>query len=143
MTIYHGSDFLVALPSGLKDRTVHVFSLTDEGPSEVSLVVGQERPKVGETVELFAERLAADFFARLPMFRLLARKQIQVDLQPGVTLDFTWNSSEGGMYQRLILVYAKASNRMLVITATCRGDKLAAKHETMVAEFVANFRLRR
>lgn len=141
MSIYHGNEFIVALPEGLKDKTVHIFSLTDEGPSELSVVVARERPKAGETVELFAERLASALLGRLPMFRLLERKQVRVDNQPAISTDYTWNSPEGKMFQRQVIVYAKAQNQMLLVTATCRGDKIAAKWEAMFGDFVNNFRL--
>lgn len=142
MTIYHANDFIVALPDGLRDKTTHIFSLTDEGPSEVSIVIAKERPKSGETVELFIERLFTLLLSRLPAFRVLKREMLRVDNQPAVSIEYTWASPEGPMFQRQVIVYAKVPHQMLLITATCRGDKIASRWATMFNQFLANFRLR-
>jgi hypothetical protein len=141
MGIFHANDFIVSLPSGLKDKTVHMFSLTDDGPSDLSVVVARERPQSGETLDRFAERILSALLGRLPLLQVLKRETIRLDNQPAVATDYTWQSPQGKMFQRQVVVYAKAPNLMLVITGTCR-DRLSGKLEAMFTEFLAGFRLR-
>lgn len=142
MQVYHGNEFLVALPEGLRDKTVHLFALTDEGPSEVSIVVARERPKAGETVELFVERLTSGLLSQLAAFRMLKRESCTIDNQPAVRLEYNWNSPQGKMAQRQVILYVKSTNQMLMLTGTCRGDKVTGKLQSMFDQFVSNFRLR-
>ncbi|MDI3287315.1 DcrB-related protein [Polyangium sp. 15x6] len=142
MSIYHANDFIVALPDGLRDKTTHIFSLTEEGPSDISIVVARERPKSGETVELFVERLFTLLLSRLPAFRVLKRELLRVDNQPAVSIEYTWTSNEGPMFQRQVVLYAKGPHQMLLLTATCRGDKMASRWSAMFNDFLTNFRLR-
>ena len=142
MSVYHANEFIVGLPDGLKDKTVHIFSLTDEGPSELSVVVARERPKSGETLERFGERLLSALIGRLPLFHVNKKEVTSLSGQPAISTDYSWQSPEGKMFQRQIILHARAQNQMLLITATCRGDRMAARWEAMFGEFLTNFRLR-
>ncbi len=142
MNLYHGNEFIAALPDGLKDKTVHIFSLTDDGPSDLSVVIARDKPKAGETAERFAERILSGLLGRLPLLQVQKRETITVSSVPAVATDYTWQSPEGKMFQRQVILYAKAHHQMLIITATCRGDSMASKWEGMFKELLENFRLR-
>lgn len=141
MGIVHATEFLLNLPDGLKDRSIQLFSLTDEGPSEFNIVVARERPRAGEALERFAERAHSALVARLPGFLMERRELIRIDKEPAILVDYTWQSPEGKMFQRQAIVHARGPNLMLLITATCR-EKLSARWEAMWGDFIAGFRLR-
>lgn len=141
MSIFHGNEFLISLPEVLKDKTVNVFALSDDGPSDFSVVISRERPQAGETLERFTERVTAALISRLPLFHVEKREVIRVDGQPAILLDYTWQSKEGKTFQRLVTVPAKAQGVMLLLTATTR-EKLGARWEALFEEFLAGFRLR-
>lgn len=141
MGIVHATEFLLNLPEGLKDKSINIFALSDEGPSELTVVVARERPRAGETLERFAERAQSALVARLPGFLVERREVIRIDKEPAIVVDYTWQSPEGKMFQRQAIVHARGPNLMLLITATCR-EKLGSRWEAMWGDFIAGFRLR-
>lgn len=142
MAIHHANEFIVALPEQLKDRTIQMFTISEDGPSDFNIVVSRERARVGETLDRFAERLTTALISQMPMFRVLRKEPAQLDNQPAITMDYTWLSREGPMFQRQVIFYVRASNMMIAITGTCR-ERQAAKWEPLYKEFLANMRLRR
>jgi hypothetical protein len=141
MGVFHANEFIVSIPDALKDRTVNIFSLNEEGPSDVSVVVARERPKSGEGLEEYAERMVSGTLSRMPLFQLRKKEAVPVDGQPGLLLDYTWQLSEGKMYQRLVLVYARAPHMILVISVTSR-DADSGRAQAMLGDFLSAFRLR-
>lgn len=142
MSVYHGNEFLCALPDGLKDKTLNIFSLTEEGPSDFSVVITRERNRLGEDLETYVERHLAHLHARLPLFRTLAQKARLLDKAPAIACDFCWQSPEGKMFQRQVIVYSSVHRQVIHITATCKGDDLPPRFETMLEELLQSFRLR-
>lgn len=141
MSIIHATEFVLSLPDSLKDRSINIFSLTDDGPSDFSVVVSRERPQPGETLERFSERALTAMLSRLPLFHVEKREILRVDGQPAIQLDYTWQSKDGKVFQRQVLVHVPRLNVVLLITATCR-DKLGSRWESTFAELLAGFRLR-
>jgi hypothetical protein len=141
MNIYHANEFVTVLPEGLKDKTVNIFSLTDEGPSELSVVIARDKPQKGEDLDAYAQRQLAMLQQRLSMFRVLRREPATLGGEPAVSVDYTWQSPEGKMFQRQVMVFVKATGGALLLTATSR-DQLAPKWEAAFANMLTNFRLR-
>lgn len=141
MASFQATEFSTRLPTGLKDRTVNIFSLTDEGPSDLSIVVARDRPVGGETLAAYVDRQLALLQQRLPLFRLVKKDAIELDQQPAVQMDYTWQSGENQMFQRQMIVHAPATDVMLLVSATCKAS-LDPRWEAMFNEFLADFRLR-
>lgn len=141
MNLYHANDFVVSLPDGLKDKSINVFSLTDEGPSEVGIVVVRDRLRPGESLDEMLERQMGTIVKRMPLFQLLRREEVTLDKHPARLTDCTFHPPEGKMFQRQIAVVSKATQAVLLISVSCK-DKLTPKAEAMFNEFLANFRLR-
>lgn len=141
MNIFHANEFVTVLPEGLKDKTVNIFSLTDEGPSELSVVVARDKPQKGEDLETYSVRQLGLLAQRLSTFRIVKREPTKLDNEPAVLVDYTWQSPEGKMFQRQVIVFVKATGGALLITATSR-DQLAPKWEAAFASMLQNFRLR-
>jgi hypothetical protein len=142
MNVFHANEFLTVLPQGLKDKTINVFSLTDEGPSELGVVIARDILRKGEDLDAYAARQLQAIGQQLPVYRLLKREDITLDGQPAMSMDCTWQGPEGKMFQRQVLLLVKSSGVVLAISATTRGDRFEAKWESMFSEFLTNFRLR-
>jgi hypothetical protein len=141
MPTFQANEFSASLPEGLKDKTVNIFSLTDEGPSDLGVVVARERPAQGEQLDGYVERQLKLLQERLPLFRIMAKVAIELDRQPAVQVDYTWQSGETQMFQRQVTVYAAKAGVMLIVSATCKGF-LDLKWEAMFGELLADFHLR-
>jgi hypothetical protein len=118
----------LALPTALKDKTLHVFSLTDDGPSEFSLVVGRGDAGKGGSLQDFAHRLIGELRKSLPRFDLEVQKTNRIgDACEGkgvdaIELSYGWHNNMVPMRQRqtLTLVEGHAGQvQALMITATC------------------------
>lgn len=140
MNIYQANDFVVSLPEGLKDKTINVFSLTDEGPSEVGIVVVRDKLRRGEDLDGLLDRQLELIMQRMPLFRLLRREAITVDRQPARLTDCIWHPPDGQTFQRQVAVVAKGGG-VLLASVTCK-DSLSPKAESMFTDFLASFRLR-
>jgi hypothetical protein len=142
MNLYHANDFVVGLPDGLKDKSIHVFSLTDEGPSEVGIVVARDHLRSGEDLDGFLDRQLAVIVQRMPLLRLLRREPCVLDGQPARLTECVWFPPEGKTFQRQVAVVSKAAPRdVLLASASCK-EALSARAEALFTEFLANFRLR-
>jgi hypothetical protein len=141
MTTFQANEFVATLPEALKDKTVNIFSLTDDGPSDLSVVVARDRPAEGEALEAYTERQLKLLQQRLPLFRIVKKDAIVLDKSPAVQVDYTWQSGDGQLYQRQVMVHAPAVGLMLILTATCKA-RLEPKWEALFSEFLADFHLR-
>lgn len=140
MTTFQAHEFSAGLPQGLKDKTVNIFSLTDEGPSDFSLVVARDQKIEGETFVAYVARQLALLQQRLPLFRAIRKSDMELGRQAAVQIDYTWQSGETQMFQRQVIVFAPAASVMLLITATCK-ERLEPRWEAMFSEFLSHFRL--
>lgn len=144
-TTFQANEFSTVLPEGLKDKTVNIFSLTDEGPSELGVVIARDRPLHGETLDTYAERQFKLLQQRLPLFRVLGKTMIEVDVEPNkrpaVQVDYAWQSGEGPMHQRQVIVFAEAAGVVLLFTATSK-TRIEPKWEAVFNEMIVNLRLR-
>jgi hypothetical protein len=140
-TTYQANEFTTTLPEGLKDKTVHIFSVTEDGPSPLSVIVTRDRPQEGETLDKYAARQTQLLQHRLPLFRVLKKGDAEVDGQPAVQIDYAWQSGEGQMFHRQVMLFAPAAGVMLILTATAK-TRLEPQWEAMFSAFVAGLRLR-
>jgi hypothetical protein len=57
---FHTNELSFVRPPTLKDKTFHVFTLTDIGPSPFSLVVGRSQVESGTDLETMAQQLLGE-----------------------------------------------------------------------------------
>lgn len=141
MPTYHANEFTLDLPRDLHDKTVHIFAMAEKGPSDLSLVVARERPAEGEALEAFVERVLATLSVQLPGLVVLERRTVEVDGERALQTDYTWQSTQGKMFQRQVVAPARPHDLMLLITGTCR-DQMSPDAEQVMAAFVAGLRFR-
>jgi hypothetical protein len=49
MTLHHTHELSFELPDGLEDRTHHIFTLRDDGPSELTVTLSRQPISESET----------------------------------------------------------------------------------------------
>jgi hypothetical protein len=144
VALYRANDFSLDLPADLKDKTVHIFSLTDDQPSEFSLVIARDSLHDGEDLAGYLTRQRALFTRKLPGFELLQDREVLVDGRPGVEADHAWRAAEGRMHQRQVALVAEDRRggrpQVLLFTATCK-DTISVRWERAFAEMVKTIRL--
>jgi hypothetical protein len=141
MSTYHANEFTLDLPEGLHDKSVQIFALADQGPSDLSVVVARERPHPGEAALGFANRTLTALSEQLALLTVLSKEAVELDGAPAIRTDYTWSSSQGKMFQRQVVAHAVAHDQMLIVTATCR-DAMSPRAEAVFSAFLAKFRFR-
>src|SRR5205809_704639 len=104
---YHMNEGSFALPAGLKDRTVHMFALTDNGPSEFTLIVTRASGVEEVTIDAFARRLLTELRKGLPKFELKSQTPRTVGGCPAIDLYYMWRSEEQLLHQRQVVLLTR------------------------------------
>jgi hypothetical protein len=121
--MYHANHATFELPAQLKDKTMHMFTLRDDGPSEFNVVVSHADVKPEERLEQFGERLTKELTRALPRFQLKALTERTVDGSPALELAYSWRNEAGFMHQRQVITLVQGSRpgtiEAMLMAATC------------------------
>ncbi|MFB9242588.1 DcrB-related protein [Massilia antarctica] len=123
VTHYHSNHATFELPAQLKDKTMHMFTLSDTGPSEFSVVLSHADAQAEDTLSNFSERLLAELGKALPDFHLAGSFERTLDDTPAIELAYRWRNDSNLMHQRQVIVLLpgvqEGSQQALLIAATC------------------------
>jgi len=121
--LYHANHATFELPAQLKDKTMHMFTLRDDGPSEFNVVVSHADVQPEERLEEFGDRLTKELTRALPRFQLRAQSERKVDGAPALELAYSWRNEAGTMHQRQVIVLVEGAKpgtiEAMLIAATC------------------------
>lgn len=120
---YHSHYASFELPAQLKDKTMHMFTLSDEGPSAFSVVMSHADAKGDDSLINFADRFVAELEKSLPAFRLLGKVERTLDEAPAIELAYRWRSAGYLMHQRQVISMLPRTPagdvQAMLIAATC------------------------
>jgi hypothetical protein len=144
--LYHANHATFALPPQLKDKTMHMFTLRDDGPSEFNVVVSHADVQPGESLAQFGDRLAQELTRALPGFQMKAMSGRSVDGAPALELAYRWRNEAGVMHQRQVVTLVQGGKpgtiEAMLVAATCLREFSDAWNATFDA-LVDSIRLRR
>jgi hypothetical protein len=144
--LYHANHATFELPAQLKDKTMHMFTLRDDGPSEFNVVVSHADVKPDEHLDEFGDRLAKELTRALPRFQLKAMTDRSVDGAPALELAYSWRNEAGTMHQRQVITLVQGSKpgtiEAMLIAATCLRE-FSAEWNAAFDAIVDSIRLRR
>ena len=143
---YHANSATFNLPDRLKDKSVHMFTLSDDGPSDFSMVISHADTQPGEQLEDFGGRLVAELTRALPRFQLRAMTKRLLGESPAVELAYSWRKDSNFMHQRQVISLTggplEGSVQAIMIAATCL-QPFTDEWNTMFDEVLDSFQLRR
>jgi len=120
---YRTNHVTFALPTRLKDKTVHMFTLNDSGPSDFSVVISHADAGPDETLADFKDRLLQELEKSLPKFHHAGTREREIDGAPAIELAYSWRSEGKFLHQRQLITLlpgAVAGTRTaMMIGATC------------------------
>lgn len=125
MTLYHTNELIFDLPDALKDKTHHIFSLTDDGPSEFNLVISRNPIGNDDTLHSYGARLQTELAKALPRFELIASGIILVADAHCWGLEYRWLNQGQWLHQRQASLFhrtAPGCRQVVQITATVLGE---------------------
>ncbi|MEJ7804959.1 MAG: DcrB-related protein [Telluria sp.] len=120
---YHANHATFELPAGLKDKTMHMFTLKDDGPSEFSVVISHADCQPEEEIDDFGGRLIKELERALPKFQLRGMRERKIDASPAIELVYSWRNDGIFMHQRQAITLVEGptvgSKQAMLIAATC------------------------
>jgi hypothetical protein len=125
---YHTNEISFDLPPGLKDKTHHVFTITDNGPSPFTLVISQSSIEAEDTLDAIAKRLVLELGRSLQQFRSIRQAEpIEVAGQQGCMLEYSWVQQGVKMQQKQVCLLRESVERRQLIqiaaTSTNQGSQ--------------------
>lgn len=120
---YHTNSATFELPAQLKDKSMHMFVVREDGPSEFSVVITHADVPAEESLADFGDRLQKELGRALPRFQLRGLKDCMVGGSPAIELAYSWRKDSNFMHQRQAVVLvggpAPGSRQAMLIAATC------------------------
>ena len=120
---YHTNSATFELPEPLKDKSMHMFVVRDDGPSEFSVVITQADVQREESLADFGDRLQKELGRALPRFQLRGLKECQVGGSPAIERAFRWRTDANSSHQRPALVGVDGpppgTRQAMMVAATC------------------------
>lgn len=142
MIAYKTNDFAIHIPEFFKDKTVNIFSVTEDGPSEFSVVVTRDRPSDNENIKIYVERKSKELSKSLPKLTLIeCVETMLLDGRSAMKLEFTWEGKEGLMHQRQLSTMTTSAHgpRVLTFTASSMGG-ISPHWNAMFDEMISSLR---
>jgi hypothetical protein len=146
MPQYHANSATFELPDRLKDKTMHMFTLSDDGPSDFSMVISHADTQPGEQLQDFGTRLMNELGRALPRFQLRTMNERLLDGTPAIELAYSWRNDGHFMHQRQVIGLvegaAEGTVQAILIAATCQKPFTEEWHATF-DQMLDSVRLRR
>lgn len=145
-THYDAHHATFSLPTQLRDRTMHMFVLKDDGPSDFSLVVSYADTQGEEDLAEFGDRLVKEMSRALPKFMLRGMRECLLDGSPAVELTYSWRNNGIFMHQRQAIVLVQGreagSRQAMLLAGTCPNG-FSDEWQAAFDNLLASVRLRR
>lgn len=139
MPRHYTNELIFDLPEPLIDVTHHIFSLTEEGPSEFNLVINHHAIEQDESLQNYGSKLTAEMEKSLPQYQLHASGSMKVADQDAIWLIYSWVQHSQNLHQAQVNFFLDKEHgkrQVIQITATTLGgfsDKWKQTFETFLA----------
>ncbi|HGU9857935.1 TPA: DcrB-related protein, partial [Enterobacter hormaechei] len=125
MAEYILQEATLALPDVFKDRTMNLFTLSDNGASEFTFVVSRASAKHEDKVHDAAARLVRELEITVPDFRLESFQMTSVDGHPAVELFYQFKNDNSAIFQKqtvILLGDHPGGQKLVCYIGTCPGE---------------------
>jgi len=125
MAKYTLQEATLILPDVFKDRTMNLFTLTDNGASEFTFVVSRASAKNDEKVNEVAARIVRELQVTVPDFRLESSQEISVDGYPAVEMFYQFKNDNAVIFQKQTVILFNdqpSGQRVVCYIGTCPGE---------------------
>ncbi|MGF6099507.1 DcrB-related protein [Enterobacter sp. A4] len=125
MAEYILQEATLALPDVYKDRTMNLFTLSENGASEFTFVVSRASAKHEDKIHDVATRLVRELEITVPDFRLESSQMTSVDGHQAVELFYQFKNDNAVILQKqtvILLGDHPAGQKMVCYIGTCPGE---------------------
>jgi len=144
MPQHYTNELVFDLPEPLTDMTHHIFSLTEEGPSEFNVVITHNKIEQEETLQSFGKKLVTEMKKILPHYQLYSSGSMTVAGQEALWLVYRWIQHGQKLYQAQVSFFQDkepGQRQIIRITATSIG-KFSDEWKQTFEAFLASIKLR-
>jgi len=144
MALHHTNDLIFEIPDKFKDKTNHILSLTDEGPSEFSIVINHHPIGEKESLQSYGDTMITEFQKALPEFTLIDRIIEFVAQQDSLKLEYSWVQEGQKLHQVQISFFINdtpVKRRILQLTATSI-NQISSKWQKVLSKILSSMQLR-
>lgn len=122
---FHTNELSFVRPTNLKDKTFHVFTLTDIGPSPFSLAVGRSQIESGSDLETMAQQLLGELKKSLSHVEWIEPvTPVKVAGVDARCVEFRWRQQGQPVHQlQLIFLYQDEHQQPLLMQITGTNPK--------------------
>lgn len=124
MTTYRLQEASIELPDIFKDRTMNLFTLSENSASEFTFVVSRATANLNDTLEQTASRIIKEMDITLQSFYAESSRSIIIDGQPGVELFYRFKNGEANIWQKQCVVLLNdqpQGKKIVCFIGTCPG----------------------
>ncbi|ENB7663019.1 DcrB-related protein [Enterobacter cloacae] len=125
MAEYILQEATLALPDVYKDRTMNLFTLSENGASEFTFVVSRASVKKDESVHDVATRLVRELEITVPDFNLTSSHMTNVDNHAAAELFYHFKNDGTTVFQKQTIILMDehpAGRKMVCYIGTCPGE---------------------
>ena len=145
---YRTNELSFIRPEGFLDKTFHVLTQSETGPSPFSIVIGRSRITENEALETLAQRLLKEMEHSLSEFQLIAfQSERTLDGVPARSVEYRWRQQGKPLQQIQILFFHQDEQGVPIsmqITGTSNNPLGMPQEERQSFEsFVESVRLNR
>jgi len=135
---YHTNELSFVRPQGFKDKTFHVFTLTDIGPSPLSVVIGRSAIEANADLETVAQKLLDELSKSLSHLDWIEPLHpVKIAGIDARQVEFKWRQQGNPIHQLQLIFLHKDEqlNPVLMQITVSSSSALGMNHEERNAFF--------
>ena len=144
MPKYTTNEFTFDLPDNLRDRSLNIFALTDEGPSDVSIVISRSPVAPEATLSEQMAALTSELAKQLSNFRLIDQTERVVAGTPAGEICYSHQQNGVSLVQRqvgMLLSNKESKGKMWVAITATLGPKASSSWQQSFEAMLASLTL--
>lgn len=123
MKQYNYSNFTLEIPADWEDQSITAFSAPKDNKAIVpNIVITIDHLQNNETLESYTDRQLVEIVKRLNNFKLLKKNSYNLDYLKGIEINYTWTSSNGSLFQKLVLLLNREDEITNFTVTTSEND---------------------
>ncbi|EXU77416.1 DcrB-related protein [Erwinia mallotivora] len=144
MSIYKIQEASLELPDIFKDRTMNLFTLSENNASEFTFVVSRATANFDDNLQSVASRLIKEMDVTLQSFSLESSQSVLIDGKPAMEIFYHFKNGSAVIWQKqsVILMNDKQQSRKIVCFIGTCPDKFDEYYQKQYHAIIASIRFR-
>ncbi|WP_342754835.1 DcrB-related protein [Pantoea sp. MBD-2R] len=144
MATYQLQEAFLELPDIFKDRTMNLFTLSENNASEFTFVVSRASANLGDNLQSISSKLIKEMDITLQEFVLESSQPVLIDNQPAIEIFYHFKNGNAVIWQKQSVILLNDENRarkMVCFIGTC-PDKFEEYYHNQYHAIINSIRFR-